>query len=317
MAARLFGYSPNPAKTDKFVASLKYPTLAEAGPGLKSDDKQDIVLWPSIIKCDPNYRRVAQGIGSCTGHGFAGCTDALAATEIVVHGEAEDWVDRALEASIYAFSRCEVEGTTNAGMTDGSYGAACAKAVMKFGVLHYNVDYGGQKFTEYSADREKKWGNSGVPDDLEPFAKKHRVKTTTLVDSFDLLCKALSSGYPVAVCSTQGFTMSRSDGPKPEDRGWASPRGTWPHCMAIIGKRGGKRPGALIWNSWGANAHTGGHYSGIPDHPDDMPKEFRGSTFWADADVVDGMLRERDSFALSSYDGFPPRKIPSWTGGVL
>lgn len=311
------GYVPNPAETERFVSQLKHPTLESAGPKLKSNDNADVVLWPAILKCDPNYRRVAQAIGSCTGHGYAGGVDALAATEIVVHGEAEDWVGRALEASIYALSRVEVQGKKRAGTSDGSYGAACAKAVMQWGVLHYGVDYDGQMFTEYSGSREKEWGDTGVPDELEKFAKKRRVKSATLVQSFSDLCKALTSGYPCVVCSSQGFTMSRSDGPKPEDRGWAKPRGQWMHCMTIIGKRGGKRPGALIWNSWGANAHTGGHYSGIPDRPDAMPKEFRGSTFWADADVVDLMLRQNDSFCLSSYDGFPPRRLPRWTGGVL
>lgn len=311
------GYVPDPAATEKFVASLKYPTLKDAGPKLRSQASEDVVLWPAIIKCDARYRRVAQAIGSCVGHGFAGCTDALAATEIVVHGEPEDWVGRVLEASIYAFSRCEARGRTRAGTQDGSYGAAAAKAVMHWGTLHYGVDYGGQRFDEYSGLREKQWGDTGVPDELEKFAKKRRVKTTTLIRSFDELSKAITSGYPIAICSDVGFTMSRSDGDKPEDRGWAKPRGNWSHCMACIGKRGGKRPGALIWNSWGSNAHTGGHYSGIPDKPDDMPKEFRGSTFWADADVVDRMLKQGDSFSLSSYDGFPPRKLPSWSGGIL
>lgn len=317
MAGRQFGYRPNRRETEKFVSGLKYPTLSQAGPNLTSDDDADVVLWPAILKCDPKYRRVAQEIGSCCGHGYAGCVDALAATEIVVHGEAEDWVGRALEASIYALSRVEVMGRTRAGFSDGSFGSACAKAVTQYGVLHYDVDYDGEKFTAYSGEREKVWGDSGVPDKLEPFAKKRRVKTTTLVRTFDELSRAITSGYSVAICSTQGFTMSRSDGPNPEDRGWAKPRGQWPHCMACIGKRGGKRPGALIWNSWGSNAHTGGHYSGIPEKPDWMPQEFRGSTFWADADVIDRMLAEEDSFSLSSYDGFPQRTLPSWSGGIL
>lgn len=311
------GYVPDPRATERFVSSLKYPTLAEAGPKLKSKDDQDVVLYPAIIKVKPNYSRVAQAIGSCVGHGFAGCVDALSCTEIVVHGEAEDWPGRCLEASIYGFSRVEIRGVSRNLGGDGSYGGAAADAVMKFGTLHYDVDYGGTTFSEYSGIREKQWGAGGVPDDLEKYAKKRRVKTTTLVDSFDALCKALTSGYPVAVCSTQGFTMSRSGGKNVEDIGFASPRGQWSHCMAIIGKRGGKRPGALIWNSWGSKAHTGPHYSGIPGRPDDMPAEFKGSTFWADADVVDRMLKGRDSFSLSGYDGFPPRKLPSWTGGIL
>lgn len=311
------GYVPNPRETEKIVSSLKYPTLTEAGPKLKSNDNRDVVLWPAIIRVDPNYKRVAQAIGSCVGHSYSGGIDALACTEIAVHGESEDWMGRVLEASVYALSRVEARGRKRAGTSDGSFGAAAAEAVSKWGCLHYGVDYGGQKFTDYSGLREKQWGDTGLPDELEPYAKKRRVKTVTLITSFDDACRALSSGYPVCICSTQGFTMSRSDGPKPEDRGWAKPRGTWAHAMTLIGKRGGKRPGGLIWNSWGSKAHTGGHYSGIPDKPDEMPQEFRGSTFWADASVIDSMLKANDSFSLSSYDGFPPRKLPSWTGGIL
>ena len=315
------GYVPDRAATDKFVSSLKYPTMAEAGPKLKNNDNQDVVLYPAILRVDPLYKRTAQAIGSCVGHGWAGCGDALAATEIVVHGEAEDWKGRILEASIYGVSRVEARGKTRAGTADGSFGAAAAKAVMQWGVLHYGVDYGGTVFKDYSGTREKQWGDTGMPDELEKFAKQRRIKTTTLVTDFDSYCKAISSGFPVAICSGQGFTMSRSKGKTDDDivnRGFATPRGEWLHCMAGIGKRGGKRPGGLIWNSWGIKAHTGPHYSGIPDRPDDIPAEFRGSTFWVDAEVLDKMLKSwQDSFALSSYDGFPPRKLPSWTGGIL
>lgn len=314
------GYVPNPEATERFVGSLKYPTLAEAGPNLKSDDNADVVLYPAILKIRPNYSRVAQAIGSCVGHGFAGCVDALSSTEIVVHGEAEDWPGRCLEASIYAFSRVEIRGLAHNYGGDGSYGAAAAGAVTKYGTLHYEVDYGGVKFMDYSGQREKAWGADGVPDALEKYAKRNRVRTTTLITDFNSLCKSLTSGYPVAVCSGQGFTMTRSSGRSSDDIdniGFASPRGEWLHCMAIIGKRGGRRPGALIWNSWGNKAHAGPHYSGIPSRPDEMAPEFRGSTFWADAEVVDRMLAGRDSFALSGYEGFPARTLPSWTEGIL
>ena len=206
---RQHGWVPNPEATEKFVASLKYPTLASAGPRL-ADDGKDVVLYPAILQVAPDYSRVAQGIGSCVGHGFAGCVDALSSTEIVVHGEAEEWRGRCLEASIYAFSRVEVRGRPNYG-GDGSYGAAAAGAVTKFGVLHYGVDYGGETFTEYSAQREKQWGATGVPDRLEAYAKDRRVKSCTQVNTFEELCLALSSGYPTAVCSTQGFTLTSPD----------------------------------------------------------------------------------------------------------
>lgn len=302
------GWVPNPRETERFVSTLKHPTLSSAGPALK-DDGSDVVLYPAILRVSPNYKRVAQAIGSCVGHGFAGGVDALSCTEIAIHGEAEDWPGRCLEASIYGFSRVEVRGNRPNYGGDGSYGGAAAEAVTKFGTLHYDVDYGGERFTEYSGARESQWGARGVPDRLEPYAKQRVVKSCTLVTSFDELCRSLSSGYPVPVCSMQGFTMSR------DKEGFARPYGRWPHCMVLIGKRGGRRPGGLCWNSWGPNAHSGPHYSGVPGML--MPPPFVGSTFWIDADVLDRMLGLGDSFALSSYDGFPPRKLPDWTGGVL
>lgn len=299
------GWAPNPAETEKFVSRLKYPTMKEAGPKLKTQEDRDVFLYQYILAVCPKYNRKAQQIGSCVGHGFAGCADALAATEIIVHGEAEDWMGRALEAAIYGFSRVEFRGVKRAGTSDGSYGAAAAGAVMKYGLLHYDVDYKGTTFTEYSGLREKQWGDTGVPDELEPFAKKRRIKETTLVRNFDDFSKAIGSGYPISICSDVGFTFTR------DDQGFCKPRGQWLHCMAGIAKRHGKRPGGLIWNSWGPNSNSGKHY------PEDMPSPFRGSTFWVDADVIDRMLGQGDSFALSSYDGFPPRKLPDWTGGVL
>lgn len=301
------GWVPNPEATERFVSSLKYPNLAAAGPRLE-DDGKDVVLYPAILRVCPRYSRVAQAIGSCVGHGFAGCVDALSSTEIVVHGESEDWRGRCLEASVYAFSRVEVRGRPNYG-GDGSYGAAAAAAVTKYGVLHYDVDYDGERFTEYSGVREKTWGATGVPDRLEKFASQRRVQSCTRIESFEELCKALSSGFPTAVCSSQGFTLKR------DSQGFCSPRSQWLHCMSLIGKRGGKRPGALCWNSWGPKSNSGPHYSGIEGM--EMPPAFVGCTFWIDADVVDRMLRQGDSFALSSYEGFPPRKLPDWSGGIL
>jgi hypothetical protein len=56
----------------------------------------------------------------------------------------------------------------------------------------------------------------------------------------------------------------------------------------------------FILNSWGNSAHTG------PVSPSDAPV----AGFWADAAVVDDMLSQGDSFALSEVTGFPARKVP-------
>ncbi|MEI8285676.1 MAG: hypothetical protein WCG15_00105 [Actinomycetes bacterium] len=299
----LMGYTPNPEATERFVESLPFPTLASAGPGL-ADEQRETLLYPALLSVAPDWKRGAQGIGSCVGWGWSLSCDILAACDIVVRGESESYGGRVLEASVYAFSRVEARGGRPAGMSDGSYGAAAAKAVTQFGTLHYGIDYGGQTFGEYSANREKTWGNTGVPNELEPFAVKHRVATTTLVASFKEAGVAIQNGYPVAVCSGQGFGMTR------DADGFCRASGSWGHCMMFAGVRYGSRPGLLCVNSWGAS-NSGKHY------PETMPERFKECSFWVDADVCDRMLSGRDSFAIAGYEGFAPRRLPDWLGGVL
>jgi hypothetical protein len=299
----LMGYTPNPEATERFVASLPFPTLASAGPGL-ADEQRETLLYPALFSVAPDWKRGAQGIGSCVGWGWSLSCDILAACDIVVRGESESYGGRVLESSVYAFSRVEARGGRPAGMSDGSYGAAAAKAVTQFGTLHYGIDYGGQTFGEYSANREKTWGNTGVPNELEPFAAKHRVATTTLVASFKEAGVAIQNGYPVAVCSGQGFGMTR------DADGFCRAAGSWAHCMMFAGVQYGSRPGLLCVNSWGAS-NSGKHY------PETMPERFKECSFWVDADVCDRMLSGRDSFAIAGYEGFAPRRLPDWLGGVI
>lgn len=65
------------------------------------------------------------------------------------------------------------------------------------------------------------------------------------------------------------------------------------------------RPGLLCINSWGAS-NTGARW------PENMPDVVAECSFWVDAKIVDRMLAGRDSFAISGYDGFPPRALPDW-----
>ena len=308
------GYTPDPRATEKFVASLKNPTLATAGPDLVLDQTKDVSLWQYLLQVKPGYSRVAQQIGSCVGHGFSMNVDLLSSVQIAMHGYAEDWPGRCLEASIYGFSRVEARGQKVNNSGDGSYGAAAAKAVMNFGTLHYDVDYGGANFKDYSGLRESQWGRTGVPDALEPYARKNTVKSAVLIESFDDFAKACQSGYPTAVCSTQAFVFKR------DKDGFCKPDNSkeWPHCMAVGAVRFGRRPGGLVYQSWGPNSNSGPHYSGDPNHPEFPDCYFLNSTFWADADVLDKMFRGSDSFSLSGYEGFPLRNLRGpWTGGIL
>ena len=297
----LMGYRPNPKATQDFLASLPRPLLADAGPDLQLDTSRDVFLGQYLLKVAPDWKRGSQKIGSCTGWGWGLSCDILAACDVLLRNEAEVYGGRVLEASVYAFSRVEVRGQRNLG-GDGSYGSACAKAVTKFGTLHYGIDYAGERFTDNSGTREKEWGRDGVPDRLEKYAAEHKVSSVALVKTFDEAAKALQNGYPVAVCSMQGFSMKLRDG-------YLTPMGTWAHCQMFAGVRWKPRPALLCVNSWGDC------YEGSVDPA--LPLQFQKSAGWVEADTCTDMLSGEDSFALSGYSGFAPRELPNWTGVAL
>ena len=67
--------------------------------------------------------------------------------------------------------------------------------------------------------------------------------------------------------------------------------------------RADERPGACIFQSWGNSMPSG------PLALDQPP-----NSFWADRRVVESMLSMQDSWALSSFEGYPSQSLPgAWT----
>ena len=257
----------------------------------------DVYLWRAVrwaagrAPDDPSwYPNINQrDVGCCVGAGFKHAVDALLAFQ-VRSGRPGRWQPTSAEV-IYAGSRVEVGGGRISG--DGSVGAWAARWCRDWGVVDMAV-HGPHDLREFSPRRAREWGRprAGVPDDLEPIAKRHPVRGTALVRSWTDVERAVRQGYPVVLCSDQGFRMDR------DATGRARPQGQWAHCMAVLGVRA-EPAGAFILNSWGDQAHTG------PRVPPDMPP----AGFWADAAVVHRMAAQGDSFALSDAVGFPARPL--------
>lgn len=302
-----FGYLPDPAGAEAFVATLPHPTMASAAPGFTADEHREVMLYPALLKCLPGWKRGSQGnVGSCVGWAASLAVDVVASCDVVYRQEPELVKARTIEASLYGFSRVEARGQkTNTG-GDGSTGFHAAKAIRDFGALHYGIDYGGTIIPEADKQsRDREWGRNGVPDQLEPFAKLRRCSETTLATSFAEAAAAIQNGYPVVVCSGQGFEMVR------DSAGFATPSGTWWHAMVFAGVRFANRPGLLCFNSWGDSNTRGQHY------PPNIPTAVANCSFWVDAKVADRMLAGRDSYVYAGYSGFQPTQLPDWTGDVL
>ena len=305
--AHAFGYDPDPVGAEAFASTLPRPTLAQAGPDLVTDGKTETHLWPALLQCSPNWKRGSQGmVGSCVGWGASLAVDLTSACDIVYRREPEVWRGRTIESSLYGFSRVEARGLRVNNGGDGSTGFHAAKAIHELGCLHYGVEYGGIVIREDNKQkRDRDWGRDGVPNELEPYAKERRCSEVTLAVDFEQAAAAIQNGYPVVVCSGQGFSMSR------DADGFCKPGGTWWHCMVFAAVRWGKRPGLLCLNSWGDSNTVGKHY------PETMPTAVRNCSFYVDADVCTRMLSGRDSYVYAGYSGFKRTQIPNWTGDIL
>jgi len=284
---------PTKEETDATLQILAEPRFADTPAGRAVMGDEDFPLWRLAIKGRGNRipDRDQGQVGSCVSFGYAAAIEYTMATQKVIGKFPQDLPDICQEA-IYAGSRVEVNGGRVPFNGDGSTGAWGAKWLETTGGVLARGKYGNHDLTSYNVQRCKQWGTKGVPDELEPEARKHKAKCS-LVASAAEAKKALAQGYAISVCSDQGFSNVR------DAEGFARAQGSWAHCMCIIGYRADKA-GFLILNSWGSGWITGpkGKFDDVPD-----------GAFWAVESVVDRMLRQQDSYAVANADGFKKRKI--------
>lgn len=276
-------------------ASLPFPVAGDTPAGQVEDIPDHVYLWDvaRVVNGGLIPPRNQGQVGSCVSFGTARAVEYSMCAEIAV-GEPESFMDLCTEV-IYAGSRVEIGGGRLRG--DGSVGAWAADWCRKYGILgrlEYKTEKATYDLRQYSEARCKSWGSTGVPNDLEPLAKAHPIRQTTQVKTWEEAKRMLASGYGIAVCSGQGFSMKR------DANGVAKASGSWAHCMCLCGYHieGGKEYGRID-NSWGASAHTGPTGWGNPGP----------EGFWAEAAVISKMLAEKDSWAFSSVDGFPVKKL--------
>jgi hypothetical protein len=263
------------------------PALRQSAPRLfgGSTPTEPVLLykaWRAVLGADPAYP--AQEIGDCVSFGHGHANDLLQCIEIGL-GAPVDYRETDTEF-IYATSR-EVAGIL--GRSDGSYGAAAVKAMTTIGMISREM-LGTSGI--YSGDRAKEWGLSGPPHDIELEASPFKLGAAALVSTWDELVAAITNGYPVTICTEQGFTLNR------DPEGFCAASGNWGHCMLIAGLRI-DRPGACIIQSWGSDVPSG---PTVLDQP--------SFSFWAAQDVVVRILAEGDSWALSKSPAFKNRDLP-------
>lgn len=319
------GWLPRPAAVNALLRRLeaegKPPTFEDAAPALLAiygADEAPVFLWDAEAKVLGGVRPSwDQGqVGTCVSFGFGRGTQDLILNEIMT-GEPEQWPGAEVATEpIYGGSRVEVGGGGING--DGSVGAWAADWVRKWGILIRKVySIGGRThdLTRYSESLSRSWGNSGVPNELEPEARLHPVREVALVTTAEGLWAAMGARKPVPVCSGQGFTMQR-------DRdGYCARSGTWNHCMLYRGRFVHPRRGKSVieQNSWGS--YLGSSNSTVEYvKADGTVGTFTlpDGCFAVELTVAAQALAERDTFALAGMSGWvgPVPPVPPDPGPI-
>lgn len=243
---------------------------------------------------DAHHSFVADGfaVHNCVSFGAGHAVDLLQGVEIAL-GEPTEYRETHTEF-IYATSR-EVAGILGGG--DGSYGAAAVKAMQQIGVVTREM-LGSDG--PYAGSRAKDWGRRGAPAQYKQAAAAFKLGGAAQVRTWADLVAAKQNGYLTTIASNQGFALER------DAQGFCRPRGSWEHQMFIAGVRF-DREGALICQSWGPTNPSG---------PLDLDQP--SFSFWADRSVVERILAQGDSWALSKAPDFVKRPLPStWTYASL
>jgi hypothetical protein len=274
---------------DKLLGELPHPLFGAAAYNLYGSGKGKVaLLHKSVQKFDPTFGAHENQLqGDCVSHATRNAVDVTRCHEIV-GGQREDFINRGATEGIYG-SRGH-----------GGEGMACSQAarfVNKSGGILLRQKYGEYDLSKYTAIGGS-WGNRGVPADLTTEARKHQVKTVSLINTLEQARDAIANGYGISVCSMSGFSSRR------DKHGIAKRSGSWAHAMAWIGVDDSREiyneTLFLVQNSWGV-------WNAGPkrfDQPD--------GSFWIRETDASEMLSQNGSWVFSDVDGFPARKV-QWT----
>ena len=279
----------NPEETAELLAKLKTPLFGATAYRLYGSGEGKLSLpFKSLLKFDPNFGpSERQTTGDCVAHSTRNAVDITRAVEIDINKEPESFEARGANEAIY-----QSRGHRGQGMTCSS----AAKYVHSKGGVLIRKDYGKVDLSKYNSDlgaRHK------IPSSIYTTeAKKHQVKTISLITTVQEARDALSNGYAISVCSGYGFSSRR------DNKGIAKRSSGWNHAMAWIAcddtNKRFKETLFLVQNSWGK------WNSGPRVH--DQPE----GSFWIRERDARGMLAQQGAWVFSDVDGFPARSLPDY-----
>ncbi len=284
----LCGWLDRPADVEQVLASIPKPLFGDAASQLAGTwDGKSVKLWDACIKVTgANLPADKQTIGDCVSHGHARGIDYLQCVQIAIGKLNNEYIEgkhSCYSEAIYGMMR---KRANQLSMQDGAAGAWAVASLTADGCpVRNGRTYDGQK--------AKQWGARGTPEDISNEGKSEILKQFLQVQQVNEAADLLSNGYPITICSSQGFSMTR------DSQGIARAQGSWNHCMLCIGLLmiSGKRYFTIL-QSWGQNTPSGPTIENMPDN-----------SFNCEESVFARILNARDSYALSGLPGFPAQDL--------
>lgn len=239
------------------------------------------------IENEPSFIANDFIVHNCVSHGFSRGVDYLTCLQIslnVTPGmEFIPTKHDCYSEAIYGMMRERAGQLSN---QDGAVGAWALNSLIKDGApIRDGHAYNGQN--------AKKWGAQGTPADIKSSARNRLLKQGVKAKTIDQAADFLANGYPIPICSNQGFTMKRNA------NGICEASGTWSHCMLCIGLLmvNGERI-FVILQSWGQNTPSGPTIKNMPDN-----------SFGCRDSIFKKILNAGDSYAISGIPGFPRQDL--------
>ena len=279
----------DPEETAELLAKLKTPIFGATAYRLFGSGEGKLSLpFKSLLKFDSSFGpSERQTTGDCVSHSTRNAVDITRAVEIDIKGELESFETRSATEAIYKSRGHRGQGMTCSG---------AAKYVHSKGGILLRKDYGEVDLSTYNSALGAR---HQIPSKIySTEAKKHQVKTISMITTVEEARDALSNGYALSVCSGYGFSSRR-------DANGIAKRGSgWNHAMAWIAcddtKKRFRETLFLVQNSWG-KWNSGPKVHGQPE-----------GSFWIREKDARGMLAEQGSWVFSDVEGFPARNLPDY-----
>lgn len=285
----LEGAACDPEDLKALLGELPMPLFGAAAYHLEYTGEGKLSLpFKSLLKFDPGFGPAErQTTGDCVSHATRNAVDITRAVEIDIKGQAESFEARGATEGIY-----QSRGHRGQGMTC----SGAARYVNDTGGILLRKDYGDVDLSVYNSSLG---ANSRIPNSVyRDEARKHQVKTVSLVATIEEARDALANGYALSCCSGLGFSSKR------DENGIARREGSWAHAMAWIACDDTREiydeTLFLVQNSWG-KWNNGPKRHGQPD-----------GSFWIREKDARAILNARGSFVFSDVDGFPARQLPNY-----